>query len=217
MFTWECPTCGNELDLAETECPNCSGKETAAGSKTSQRPSSAAAEHLPPVSKAATKPPASSPSWGMQPKHLWIFAAVLVIVVAVAVYLARPGFFGGRAGLQLESVPTASEETGAEEPAALRDLEVAGIRTWYDGDYKPKVRAVVVNHGDNTKENLNLQVHLRPIQADRRASPLASFDIRLDGKLGPRESRDIETDLIAMGTLQSLPRWNELRIDVEAR
>ena len=159
----------------------------------------------------------SAPSWGLQPKHLGIFAAILIIVVAVAIYLARPGFFGGRAGLQLEGVPPASEEAASEESAALRDLEVAGIRTWYDVDYKPKVRAVVVNHSENTKEDLSLQVHLRPIQADRRASPLASFDIRLEGKLGPRESRDVETDLIAMGTLQSLPRWKELRIDVEAR
>jgi hypothetical protein len=45
---------------------------------------------------------------------------------------------------------------------------------------------------------------------------LASFDIQLQEELGPLESRDVETDLLALGTLQSLPPWEQLRVEVKS-
>lgn len=219
MFTWECPTCGKELDIAETQCPNCSGEAEASKGSAKQPEASAApvSERLPPPRKAAAaKRQPAAHHWGIQPKHLGVFAVAMVVAVALAVYLARPDAFGG-GSVELEEVPAGSEEGALLGAAHVGDLEVAGIRTWYDSDYKPKVRAVVINHGEQAKGNVNLQVQLRPRQADRKVSPLASFDIQLKKELGPRESRDVEADLAALGTLQSLPRWDELRVDVEIR
>jgi hypothetical protein len=44
---------------------------------------------------------------------------------------------------------------------------------------------------------------------------LASFEIRLDKELGPREARDVQVDLNAMGTLASLPPWHRMRVDLQ--
>jgi hypothetical protein len=90
---------------------------------------------------------------------------------------------------------------------------VTGIRPFYDGEYKPKVTALVVNHGEAPLESVNLEVQLRAPQASPLTAPLASFKIELQN-LGSNESREIETDLKALGTLASLPPWQQIRIDL---
>ncbi len=160
-------------------------------------------------------PPAPQPRpkaarGGMQPSHVAIVAVVLVLAIGLAVYFARPSLFG-RAGLQLEDVPGTAEDVLSAGTAAQGDLQVAGIRTFYDGEYKPRVRAIVINHGEAPIESVNLEVQLRPPQASELTAPLASFKIELQN-LGPNESREIETDLVALGTLASLPPWQQVRI-----
>jgi hypothetical protein len=137
---------------------------------------------------------------------------VLVVAIVLAVYFARPQFFS-KAGLQLENIPDTAPDVLSSGTAAQGDLQVAGIRTFYDGEYKPKVRAIVINHGEAPIESVNLEVQLRPPQASPLTAPLASFKIELQN-LGSNESREIETDLTALGTLAALPPWHEVRIDL---
>jgi hypothetical protein len=138
---------------------------------------------------------------------------VLVIAIGSAVYLARPNLFGSAPGLQLEDVPD-SEQIGLAA-AAFGDLQVAGIRTLYTEDLKAKVRAVVINHGEMTQSGLYLQARLSPKEAPLTSPPLASFVIELDEELGPQESREIEADLMTLGTLASFPPWKDLRIELD--
>ncbi len=139
----------------------------------------------------------------------------MVAAVVAALFFSRPSVFSGNGGLQLQDVPGAA--ANAAGSASFGDLQVAGVRTLYTPDYKPKVRAVIINHGDVPRSGIDLQVHLRPVQAPAAAPPLASFSIAIDEELAPQEARDIETDLMALGTLTSFPKWNELRLDLEAR
>jgi hypothetical protein len=223
MFTWECPTCGRELDIAESECPHCSKKGKAAstavatesGAATQKRPAEerAAPPHLPPAQRAATtrRQPASA-AWGLQGKQVAILAVLAVLAIAAAVYFARPDLF--RRGPQLEDVPLA-EGSGDSGSAYLGDIEVAGVRTWYDPDYKPRVNAVVINHGETPEANVNFKVELRTREASISDTPLASFEIHLDKELAPREIRDVQADLTTMGTLASLPPWHQMRVDLQ--
>ncbi len=225
MFTWECPTCGREVDIADSECPNCSKKAKApatavatdnapaAGSPRPQ-PQRAAPVSLPPSQRAAAprRRPAAQASWGLQGKHIAIFAVLAIAAIAVAVYFARPDLF--HRATQLAPAPLA-EGAGDSGSAYLGDIEIAGVRTWYDADYKPKVSAVIINHSEDPQANVSFKVELRTREASAGDTPLASFEIRLDKPLQPREARDVQVDLSALGTLASLPPWQSMRVDLQ--
>lgn len=222
MFTWECPTCGREIDIADSECPHCSKKAKASSTAVAtespaaaeRRPEAqrAATPHLPPAQRAAAprRPPASS--WGMQGKQMAVFAVLAVIAIVAAVYFARPDLFRGARQVEETALPEGAGESGS---AHLGDIEVAGVRTWYDPDFKPKVSAVVINHGESPQANVSFKVDLRTREGSTADTPLASFEIRLDTPLAAREARDIQADLTAMGTLTSLPPWHQMRVDLQ--
>jgi hypothetical protein len=221
MFTWECPKCGREIDIAESECPHCSqqGKAASTVVATEQPPAPkvAAPQSLPTPSRGAAAgprprqaPPAGS--WGLQGKHIAIFAVLAVVAIAAAIFFARPDLF--RSAPPFEEVPLA-EGAGESGSAYLGDIEVAGVRTWYDAEYNPKVNAVVINHSESAQAGVNLLVEMRTREASTADTPLASFEIQLKEPLGPREARDVQFDLKAMGTLASLPPWHEMRVDLQ--
>jgi hypothetical protein len=135
-----------------------------------------------------------------------------IAAIAAAVYLARPDLF--RSMPQLEEPPLA-EGAGDSGSAYLGDIEVAGVRTWYDTDFKPKVSAVVINHSEDPQANVNFKVELRTREASTADIPLASFEIKLDKPLESREARDVQAELNAMGTLASLPPWHQMRVDLQ--
>lgn len=147
----------------------------------------------------------------VRPIHLFLFVGVLVLAIGGAVWVSQPDL------LNLESVEDADEgmvETfgrGVQGP-----FEVAGIRTYYTDDYQTKVKAFVVNHSEDAT-SAALRVHLRIQQATESAPPLASFDIILREPLAGNGSLEIDTELDAMGSLQSLPPWREIRVDIEPK
>lgn len=146
--------------------------------------------------------------------YLAIFAGFLVGTIGIAIYFSSPETFGGK--LRLENVDDQVQEGYGIASASLGDIEVSGVRTWWDAEAeKIKVRAVVVNHGDRPKSNVDLKVHVRPLDSDLSTPPLASFDLQLDGELGPRESRDVESELASLAHPSALPRWSETRIELE--
>ena len=158
--------------------------------------------------------PAGSPSaYVIQGKHLALAGVVLLVAMGGAVFLARPDLFQVKSPLNLEEVPL-TDSVGFST-AAFGDLQVAGVRALYTDDLKPKVRFVVINHSDTPQANLRIQAHLSPKNAPLNAPPLASFAIALEEELAPRESRDLEADLLALGTLAAFPPWKELRIELE--
>lgn len=157
-----------------------------------------------------TGPPSA---YVIQGKHLALAGVVLLVAMGGAVFLARPDLFQVTSPLHLEEVPL-TDSVGFST-AAFGDLQVAGVRPLYTDDLKPKVRFVVINHGDTPQANLRIQAHLSPKNAPLDAPPLASFAIALGEELAPRESRDLEADLLALGTLAAFPPWKELRIELE--
>ncbi len=215
MFTTECPKCGREIDVGETDCPYCG---SGAKAQTVDRPAPAPAAQRVPRSRPVQRlrrTRRKSAAWSIPPLYLAILAGLFVGTIGAIVYFTSPGLFGGGQKLKLENVGDASEDSGVGS-ASVGDLEVAGVRTWWDQESeKLKVRAVVVNHGDMPTNQVDLKVHLKSRNSRASASPLASFDLRLDEELGPLQSRDIEADLASLAHPSALPPWNEIRIELE--
>lgn len=222
MFTWVCPTCGREIDIAESECPHCSKKQKAASTpmatespaaaEKSAEGQRAAAPHLPPAQRTAAPRRQPAPSMGVQGKQIVVLAVLAVVAIAAGVYLARPDLFRSVTQTEEAALPEGAGDSGS---AFVGDIEVAGVRTWYDTDFKPKVSAVVINHSEDPQANIGFKVELRTREASTTDTPLASFEIRLDKPLEPREARDMQADLNAMGTLASLPPWHLMRVDLQ--
>jgi hypothetical protein len=174
---------------------------------------SAPAPVLPPPT-AYEPPPPPQHALSVPAKPLIIISLLLVAAIAGFLYYQHGETLKQSAGLVLENVPADPMEMQDATGESVSGLEVVGIRTWYDDKSKPKVRAIVINHTDEGVPKIGLSVQLRPREATRNAPPLASFEVRLKDVLGPRESKEIETDLIALGTLASLPHWSKVRVDI---
>ncbi len=200
MFTWVCPSCGKEWDVAVKECADCAAAKR-------DRP------------QAALPQPRSD-------LRFWLLlgAAALIGIVAVVSLVRyqarRPPREATPARVVLEqpSAPKNPEpvpESASNAPGS--DIEVAGIRMSYDSQDKPQVRAVVINHSAEEMLNVNLAVTLRPAQAAPDSPPLARFTLKVSPGIKPGESREVKAPLEALATLAAMPSWQKLRADVERR
>ena len=216
MFTTECPRCGREIDVGETECSYCN---SAAAPPTADPPAQRPVTQRPPQrrqpAQRARRAPRRPSAWSIPPLYLAILAGFLLGTIGVIAYFTNPDLFGGAKKLKLENIAETNENSGGGS-ARVGDLEIAGVRTWWDQETeKLKVRALVVNHGEAPSGQVNLKVHLNSRKSRASASPLASFDLHLDEELGPLESRDIEADLASLAHPSALPPWNEIRIELD--
>ncbi len=200
MFTWVCPACGKELDVSIRECPNCGGR----------------------AAEAPAAPPARSNL------RFWLGlagGAVLGVcgLVLLVRYQGRPRSAAPETkaapAVQANPAPSSGQELPAPAkadaaPAFLDFIEVAGIRTFYDDRNKPQVRALVVNHGDESLTGLALTVTLRPRQSAADAPPLARFTFKLGSDVKPGVSQEIQAPLESFATPAAMPHWREIRADL---
>ena len=193
MFAWVCPTCGKELDVSVTECPECKGRPT--------------------------PPPAAPPAASRNPFRL-LLALVAGVAVVGVVGLVR--YQSRRAPVPhadlkpapaLEAVP----ESAAPTRAPAHQVEVAGVRLSYDERDKPQARAVLINHGEEELRNVTLAVTLRSASAKADAPPLGRFTVRITGTLKAGDSREVRAPLEALATLAAMPPWRQMRADVELK
>ena len=235
MFTWICPNCGGAVDVAEDTCPRCAGTE----SQSSAHEASATVEPVakPPVHSAPAAPPrpsrrqpaaemagaraaqsedsataaTESTAFSLEKRHYLIFAGGLATAILGAIWLS-----GGFSGLRLED-PEESVESPVEAFAigVRGPIEVSGIRPYYDEEFQTHVRAFVANHS-REEQPVALRVHLRVREASKQAPPIATFEVIIGSPLPPNGGQEIDVRLQALGSLQSLPRWDELRVDLEA-
>ncbi len=238
MFTWICPTCGAAVDVAEDVCPRCAKRGEAAGEEADEtlvlkRP--LRVEPAGPAPRPEAKPkstpheppkPAPSPSapsaaasratsaFQLRTSHLLIFAGALALAMYCAVWLAS-GSMPFLSSLRFEDPEEMSISPVETFAIGVRGpFEVSGIRPYYTDEYQMRVLAFVANHSKQER-SVALRVHLRVREATQQAPPLASFDVVLGDPLPPNGGQEVDVDLQSMGSLQSLPPWDELRVDVE--
>ena len=239
MFTWVCQRCGKEVDIAEVECPHCAvdAGSTKLGSAhgADRKPAQEELRPKPPPERSERSPAEAPPqerlpspsrvvsdlssvprpepppdAFALKPIHLVLFFVGVLAALAVAVYLARPDLFAVE-GIELPKLPRAELAPLQEGP-----IEVAGIRSWRDIDANLKVRAVVVNHTAGPYPELRFRVTLRDPEAEEDAPDAAAFEVELEEPLQGRESREIETELLAPEGLTAIPDWNRIQVRVEA-
>ena len=236
MFTWVCPNCGGSVDVAADTCPHCSTpaleSEDEAASLEPEAvaaPGAALAETIDASAglEVETETPdewdvgeeepptpadASPPPLAISPRQLGLFAVALVVAVLAAVWLAGGG---GLPGLRLEDPPEAVEApVEAFAIGVSGPVEVSAIRPYYDEDFQTHVRAFVANHSKEP-QSVAFSVLLRVREAGRQAPPLATFEVVLPEPLPPNGGQEVDIPLAAMGSLQSMPPWERLRVDLE--
>ena len=162
-----------------------------------------------PVSEAA-RSDVSMGGLHLQAWHYLVFAGGLAVAVLLAVWLS-----GGLSGLRLED-PEESPESPVETFAigVHGPIEVSAIRPYYDEEYQTHVRAFVANHSKQER-SVAVRASLRVREASRQAPPLATFDVIISAPLPPNGGQEVDVQLRALGSLQSLPPWNQMRVDLE--
>ena len=154
---------------------------------------------------------AESTAFSLEKRHYLIFTGGLAVAILGAIWLA-----GGFSGLRLEDPDEMVESPVEAFAIGVRGpIEVSGIRPYYDEDFQTHVRAFVANHSKD-EQSVALRVHLRVREASTRTPPIATFEVVIGSPLPPNGGQEIDVRLQAMGSLQSLPRWDELRVDLEA-
>lgn len=226
MFNWICPSCGKVVESSTEHCPHCGAQETADPpeapsdqDETVVAPVVASVDEAP-LDEAAPQQASSPPTpparntMHLERRHYVIFAGALAVVILGVIWLSG-GFAGVFSGLSLED-PEEVAESPVETFAigVSGEIEVSGIRPYYDDEYRTHVRAFVANHSKEP-QSVALKALLRVREASRRAPPLATFDVIVPNPLDPNAGVEVDVELAAMGSLQSLPRWDELRVDLE--
>jgi hypothetical protein len=203
MFTWVCPDCGAEVDVAEKTCPRCKSEFEVASTEDT-------ADKLPRLKETpdvAAKPAA----FALKPTHLAFFVVAVIAAVALAVYFSQPS------GLQLEDLPedAVAEPTVIGGSGTAGPIEVTGLRFRYDDAFTPLVQAVVINHSNRELYGVRLAVELNTVDAPIDASPLATFEVALAEPLAEQASVEVEAKMLIAGTIEALPPTDRLRVEVK--
>ncbi len=155
------------------------------------------------------KPDVARSGVRIAPRHLLGFVVVLGASVGVAFWLAS----GDR--MRLEDPPEAEEASvGTFAIGVSGPLEVSAVRPYYDDQFQTHVKAFVSNHS-REPQSVALSVLLRVRQADRQSPPLASFRVVIPDPLPPNGGQEVDVPLAALGSLQAMPPWDDLRVDLE--
>ena len=204
-LSYICPACGATVDVADGDCPHCAARGHPDSDETAEITAEAAPKPL-----SVEERPRRRKSMGLRARHYWAFAGVLAASVIGAFVVSE-----GLPGLRFEE-PGEAEESPVETFAigVRGPIEVSGIRPYYDDEYQAHVRAFVANHSRDA-QSVALAVLLRIREASQQAPPLATFEVLLSDPLPPNGGREVDVGLQTMGTLESLPPWHQLRVDLE--
>jgi hypothetical protein len=203
VFTWVCPQCGAEVDVAEKTCQRCQRKFEVDSTEDT-------ADRLPRL-KETPDGRAKAAAFALKPVQLALVIVALIAAVGLAIYFSQPR------GLVLEDVPEDAiaepEVTGGSGLAG--PIEVTGLRFRYDEKFTPLAQAVIINHSNRELHGVRLAVKLNTVDAPPGASPLATFEVTLEEPLGEQASAEIESTMLMAGTIAALPATDRLLVEVE--
>ena len=219
MFTWVCQRCGREVDVAQTNCPNCEpakGADTELGSARGAAARVAEPVKLEPIAQAAPVLPPSGPAspdpppnvFSLKASHLLVFGFALLAAVAVAIGMSQPQLLSE--WRERLTAPAEAEEGAPIALPAPGAIEAAGLRAWRDEKAEVRIRATLVNHQMSADPNLEYEVLIFARADADTWKLLGSFQVKLDEPLGGRTAREVEASLDAPDGLAKFPDWSEL-------
>ena len=218
MFTTECPRCGRELGVSETECSNCvSGSQlgyvTTEPSTQVRSKATRAKKILPgnPPTKLGLMQDDLKRPWGRLPAFPWILGAFILGIIGTWVYHSNDKWLGASDPCAENICDVLNDPMAAIEG----DLEVTGLRTWWDLETETmRVRVVVVNHG-KTPHLGKYEVSLRSVTDHPSTEAIAKFSLLITEALEPREARDMGAQLMSLVHPSMLPKRTEQHIALE--
>lgn len=99
--------------------------------------------------------------------------------------------------------------------AGYDGFEIGGVRPFFDPDTNSlKVRYLVINHNDRERLVPELNVSLRPAEARADLPAIATFRVTVPDPIGGYASEELVANLAALGTVQSMPDWEVLRVQL---
>ncbi|MBG99306.1 MAG: hypothetical protein CMN58_03040 [Solibacterales bacterium] len=219
MFTTECPRCGRELDVSQTECPNCTSNKGQLGSATTAPSTQVRLEANRPKKELSRNSPTKlgstqddlKPPWRRASTFRWILSASVLVIIGA-------WFYHSNGEWRASSDPCAENtcEIFNDPMTALEgNLEVTGLRTWWDLETETiRVRAVVINHGETSYLGKH-EVSLRSVTDHPSTEAIAKFSLLITKALEPREARDMEVQLMSLVHPSVLPKRTEQHIVLE--
>lgn len=216
MFTWICPTCGQEVPPSASECPVCSG---------AQAPRTDGAAGSPPRAEPASslRPPAPAPVLRASRPPVWILTlvfAILFLCMGTLGFLAYRYFAHRGEPLDLGSAqpvrtPRASGPDSATPTANVLNkyIEVTGLRLLEESPRNLQVAFVIVNHSQAPLTDVAGTVTIRPTNAPPDGEAVGTFAFQLP-ELGPLGVKDLKAPLQSKLRVYELPDWQFIRADV---
>lgn len=207
MFTWICPKCGAEVAPSYSECPNCANPPA-------QQPAPAAQPAAPQPVRAARpmSPKPAVPGWLIA----LLVALVLVGAGAGAYFYLLPS---SKSAAAPQAAPALESPVSSPAPAAkvhpyAKFIEITGFRITEDARQKAQIKFLVVNHSGAELPDLTMTITLKTSTAKPEDKPLAVFPAKAV-RLGPYESRELETSVKTELRAYELPDWQFLRAEFE--
>ena len=135
MFTTECPRCGRELDVSQTECPNCTSNKGQLGAATTAPSTQVRLEANRSKKELSRNSPTKlgstqddlKPPWRRASTFRWILSASVLVIIGA-------WFYHSNGEWRASSDPCAENtcEIFNDPMTALEgNLEVTGLRTWF--------------------------------------------------------------------------------------
>ena len=211
MFSWICARCGRDNPPSATTCVNCGASFDAA-------PEVAEAAATPvtgaPASKPASSPPLRTARTGMPTWLLTIVSFLAIAGVCFGIYYGITWWNARKQATSTGLDPAANVARTKITNPIQKYVEVVGIRLTESARKKAEARFVVINHSQNSFDNLSATVTLFASTQRSEEDSAGTFRFKL-ASLGPYESREVTAPFDTKLKPYEFPDWQNVNPDVE--
>jgi hypothetical protein len=216
MFTWICPTCGQEVPPSASECPACASAQARRAESAAGAPPRAEPSYTPrPAAPAPAPRTPGAPGW-----ILTLVFAILFLCMGTLGFLAYRYFAHRGEPLDLgPAQPVRTPRTSGPDSATPtanvlnKYIEVTGLRLLEDSPKNLQVAFVIVNHSQAPLTDLAGIVTIRPTNAPPDGEAVGTFAFQLP-ELAPLGVKDMKAPLQSKLRVYELPDWQFIRADV---
>jgi hypothetical protein len=225
MFSWICARCGRDNPPSATTCVNCGARfddpvepETVPESPVAS-PVETPVDPVPVAAPQAPRPgrptaPAQATRGSVPTWLLTILSFLAIAGVCFGIYYGITWWNGHKQATSTGLDPAANAARTKVTNPIQKYVEVVGIRLIEGPKKKPEARFVVVNHSQNSFDNLSATVTLYASTQRSDEDSAGTFRFKIPS-LGPYESRDLSAPFDTKLKPYEFPDWQNVNPDVE--
>ncbi|WP_180538204.1 zinc finger Ran-binding domain-containing protein [Nevskia soli] len=233
MFSWICARCGRDNPPSATTCVNCGARfddpvepdavsEIPAANPVVNpalnpvlNPGVSVSVAAPPMPKSARPTlPGQAARGGVPTLLLTILSFLAIVGIGFGIYYGITWWNGRKQATSTGLDPAANVARTKVTNPIQKYVEVVGIRLTEGPKKKPEARFVVVNHSQNSFDNLSATVTVYASTQRSDEDSAGTFRFKLES-LGPYESRDMSVPFDTKLKPYEFPDWQNVNPDVE--